>query len=338
MLAFTKIERTKPIAGCFLPAFINNGGQYFFANLEVFEDGRVDAWELVDLQQVERKINSGWIATTVPDGKDISIHGVGQFTIDDCSWLISKAKAYEYIKQVVQLLNPSMLNIYQHDEAKVRKVGHVVEGESGNGKPVKWRKANDRYSGKWHGDNFFHFLKKNDEGFYLCHSNVFADGTITISGIPNPIFTDVAGFMAFVDDKKVLTFLPENSHVEIYGLGTFTIKGCKYFADINDKAGEFDDMVAAVNGSPTTGQICSEIYDQYLATPTVALRAALKEAYEKIPKSKRIYVLGDMDVKDIPVRMIIYGDNEIEHWSHYEISKSRGMELPEIFVPKPIDE
>lgn len=48
--------------------------------------------------------------------------------------------------------------------------------------------------------------------------------------------------------------------------------------------------------------------------------------------------VGDMDTKDIEVRMIIYGDQEIENWSHYKLAKERGEALPTIIVPKPNDE
>ena len=68
------------------------------------------------------------------------------------------------------------------------------------------------------------------------------------------------------------------------------------------------------------------------------LKEDLKVAFENIPEHLRVYVLGDMDTKDFPVRMIIYGEQEIEKWSHYQISKQEGIELPHIEVPKPIDE
>ena len=45
--------------------------------------------------------------------------------------------------------------------------------------------------------------------------------------------------------------------------------------------------------------------------------------------------VGDMDVKDTAVRMIIYGEQEIENWSHYQVAKERGEELPTINIPNP---
>ena len=42
-----------------------------------------------------------------------------------------------------------------------------------------------------------------------------------------------------------------------------------------------------------------------------------------------------MDVKDIQVCMVLYGEQEIEGWSHYQVPQARGEELPTIGLPKP---
>ena len=45
------------------------------------------------------------------------------------------------------------------------------------------------------------------------------------------------------------------------------------------------------------------------------------------------------DTKDIAVRMVIYGDQEIENWSHRAAARAQGdQDPPTISVPKPIDE
>jgi hypothetical protein len=50
-------------------------------------------------------------------------------------------------------------------------------------------------------------------------------------------------------------------------------------------------------------------------------------------KHNRQYVLHDMDLKDIPIRMIIYGEQEIENWSHRIAARRHGiMPLPWIKV------
>ena len=124
----------------------------------------------------------------------------------------------------------------------------------------------------------------------------------------------------------------------IYGFGECIVGECHYSVDISQKANEINDIIAELNGNKTSFQICKEIYDKYLLTPTVNLKKSLKTAYENIPEHLRTYVLRNMNVKDIPVRMIIYGEKEIEKLSHYLISKEKGYELPHLNVSKPIDE
>lgn len=50
--------------------------------------------------------------------------------------------------------------------------------------------------------------------------------------------------------------------------------------------------------------------------------------------SQRHY-LGDMDTYDIPIRIILYGDQEVEAWSHFIAARASGKEPPVISVPRP---
>jgi len=43
--------------------------------------------------------------------------------------------------------------------------------------------------------------------------------------------------------------------------------------------------------------------------------------------------VGDMNVKGTAIGMIIYGKQEIENWSHYQVAKELGEELPTINIP-----
>ncbi|HKQ72547.1 MAG TPA: hypothetical protein VJ810_02390 [Blastocatellia bacterium] len=82
-----------------------------------------------------------------------------------------------------------------------------------------------------------------------------------------------------------------------------------------------------------SSQKCRECYEAFLAAPTVANREALREAYEAVPEHNRAY-LGDMDTKDVPIRMIIYGKQELENWSHRIVASELGYSpLPTIFTP-----
>lgn len=86
-------------------------------------------------------------------------------------------------------------------------------------------------------------------------------------------------------------------------------------------------------------QKCQKAWEEYDQNPTKQTRDALKEAYEGVPEKERRFILGDMDVKDIPIRMVLYGEQEIENWSHRIVAKKEGhTPLPTITVKKPVDE
>jgi hypothetical protein len=148
---------------------------------------------------------------------------------------------------------------------------------------------------------------------------------------------DLSKVKELAERRVLLTELPPDAKVEILGLGNFIATKANYFVSLEDKILEIRDVIEKLNHRPTSIKICSDIYDEYLKNPTLELKAKLKITYEAIPKHQRRYV-GDMDIKDTAVRMIIYGEQEIENWSHYRAAKNLAIELPIINVPKPKDE
>ena len=74
-------------------------------------------------------------------------------------------------------------------------------------------------------------------------------------------------------------------------------------------------------------------YQNYMAEPSTKAMETLRQRYEAVPEHLRMYC-GDMDTKDIPIRMILYGKGEIEHWSHYQAARELGEELPSINIPE----
>jgi predicted NAD-dependent protein-ADP-ribosyltransferase YbiA (DUF1768 family) len=69
------------VAGRTRLAFIKNGGTYFLTELVIYADGMVDCWDLVDLDEFERKVRSGWVATTFEDGAQASAHHLASWTM-----------------------------------------------------------------------------------------------------------------------------------------------------------------------------------------------------------------------------------------------------------------
>lgn len=133
-----------------------------------------------------------------------------------------------------------------------------------------------------------------------------------------------------------VTTLPEGAKVDIAFLSAFTVTKVDSWIAEEEFLKEVIDTIEELNDRPTSDLKCREVYKLYQDNPTEELRAKLKQAYEAIPEHNRRYVLADMDVKDVPIRMIIYGEEEIENWSHWQVSKEMGIDpLPSITVPQP---
>jgi len=129
--------------------------------------------------------------------------------------------------------------------------------------------------------------------------------------------------------------VPRGGRVRIHGLGSFVVAKKGWSADAREQLREAEDMVAKLSGKPDSIERCRAAYEAYLDSPSEEAREALRVAYHAVPEHNRRYV-GDMDTKDVAVRMILFGDQEIENWSHRAAARAQGLKpLPEIRVPKP---
>ncbi|MFC5044677.1 hypothetical protein ACFSTE_22515 [Aquimarina hainanensis] len=324
--------RTKVIEGVSIPGIIRNG-THFFVDLEVYEDGRVECWNFEDFEHFKKDVKRGWVAVNIPNGEEISIHSLGSWTVSDGSWNYNKDSFIDYVWSIVKHLNPKLDNIYSYSE---KKVNGVTIGESGKGKIYKEKKKNpnDPFPEKIKGTGINLFFKDEKGEYHLVRFDVYDQESIWVNRFEEPFEISLTQFEQMILEEKILTELPISTQVNIFGLGFFKIKEERYSAKISEKLLEVKDTIRVLNGEPSTIELCREIYQKYMGNPTVRLKEELKEAYENIPEHERMYV-GDMDVKDTAVRMIIYGEQEIENWSHYQVAKEMGEELPSISIPKP---
>lgn len=171
----------------------------------------------------------------------------------------------------------------------------------------------------------------NGGTYFLTAIIVYKDGMIDCWGL-----MDFEGFKQAIARGWCVTTLPEGAKVAVSFLSDFTAVNVQSWIREEEFVKEVAETIEELNGRPTADIKCREIYKLYKENPTQELKAKLKDAYEAIPEQNRRFVLGDMDVKDIPIRMIIYGEEEIENWSHWQVSKEMGIEpLPSITVPQP---
>ncbi|WP_069462002.1 NADAR family protein [Actinacidiphila rubida] len=74
--------------------------------------------------------------------------------------------------------------------------------------------------------------------------------------------------------------------------------------------GEVQDEIESLSGRPTSSGRCLEAIRRYLEEPTEEHRQDVRAAYLAIPAHRRVYVLGDMDLQDIPLRKLITDHGE----------------------------
>ena len=337
---FSKIQRTKTVEGRFIPGIIENGS-HFYTKIEVYADGLVDAWGLLDLELFKQKLEQEWVVTHVPDGESLRFHHLGQWKVKKGTWLFDEHSYYDHVVSILKDMNPNMRNLHNCFGETTEMVGKARKSilGMGGGRPYKLEDETALFPRKKSGQSFYAFVKTGETEFTLANILIFPDSSIQIAFLEKLEKLTLEAFKEQVAQGRVTTNIPEDAVIKLYGLGEFVVGACDYREEIQDKVLEIEDMIAELNGEKTSSDICNELYEEYCKNPTVKLKAALKVAYEKIPDHLRMYVLRDMDLKDIPVRMIIYGDKEMESWSHYAVAKGRGdEELPSITVPKPKDD
>lgn len=302
----TNIYRKQVIEGFAIPAIIHNM-HYFFTDLDIYEDGRVECWHFEDFDHFVKDVKRGWVATHIPDGEIFFIHGLGNWTIAGGDWLFNKETFIAYVQSLIKELNPKWENIYKYSE---KKVNGITIGENGKGTIHKKqeRMPNDLFPDIIKADSTNLFFKVNGS-LHLVKVNVFADGIIQLSRLEIPIEMNIAEFERLINEMIILTEIPSGSGVHIYGLGKFSVQNPGGFVSVYDKLSEVRDMLKQLNGEPTTIQLCITAHKNYLDNSTPENKEALKIAYEAIPAHLRLYV-GDMDTKDFEVRMIIYGQQD----------------------------
>lgn len=305
-MSANRISRTKVIDGVVTPAFIHNL-QFFFVNLQVYADGLVDCWELLDLKLFKQKLVQGWVTPYVPDGGVLSVDGLGAWSVSDGQWQLTAPSLLERVTELVRELNPRMENLHDCHGRTDEKIGKVSVAILGSTKERPIRISGKRpFEDRIKGDELSVFVRV-DGVQYLADLRAFADGVIELGRVPKPETLDLDQLRTAVAEGRVCSTAPAGTRIAIHQLGSFTARWEGSSTNIDDIVRSVPDLVDAANDRPDSVRRCRAAYEAYVADPTVQTRDALRTAYEAIPSHNRMYV-GDMDTKDSEVRMILYGE------------------------------
>ena len=327
-----KIYRTQVMEGVIIPGIIRNGN-YFLSGLHVYGDGRVDDWDFEDFEGFKRDVRRGWVATQVPDGGALSIHHLGQWQLDNGRWQYDAEGFIDHVWSVVKELNPELSNLYEYTP---RKINGIVYGESGKGRSYygEPRFERDPMPERIAGDRSMFCYQDEAGDYYLTLVEIFAEDKIVLQWLPESITLTFDELKALVPQERVRSSPPVGSTIKLMGLGEARLAAIDYEIAIDSKLAEISDMLKKLKGEPDSAELCVQRYEEYCEQPSVEARDKLREAYEAVPEHERMYLLGDQDRKDFPIRIIIYGEDEIEGWSHRAAARADGLPLPTIQVPK----
>lgn len=308
VFAIHKISRQKTVEGTQIPGIIHNM-QYFYINLDVYEDGMMNCWELVDLDGLKEKLEIGWLVPSIPDGENISIHGLGAYKIITGSWNYDKNSYYEYIKKAIERLNPNLNNIYtvSEEEKKLLEQRRISYSPEAKDFYVKSELFYQTVEG-----NGFPIFMKHEGCCYLANLVVYQDGCVKCYHSGCELDYKIEEVQEMFRNGTFFTEFKTPTKIMIDDFAEVTLGEAAYCADPEEKYKELLDIHSKLNGKKTSLEKCREAYYSYLEYPSDYTRERLKELYELIPEHERMY-LGDMDSKDADyIRIIYYPDDKRE--------------------------
>lgn len=308
VFAIHKISRQKTLEGTRIPGIINNM-QYFYINLDVYEDGMINCWELVDLEGLKEKLEIGWLVPSIPHGENISIHGLGEYEIITGSWNYNKNSYYEYIKETIERLNPNLSNIYtiSEEEKKLLEQRRISYSPEAKDFYVKSELFYQTVNG-----NGFPIFMRHESCCYLANLVVYQDGCVKVYHSGRELDYEIEEVQEMFHDGTFLTEFKTPTKIIIDDFAEVTLGKAIYYTDPEEKYKELLDIHSKLNGKKTSLEKCREAYYSYLEDPSDYAREKLKELYELIPEHERMY-LGDMDSKDADyIRIIYYPEDKRE--------------------------
>lgn len=298
-----KIYRYQRVEGKYFPGIINNVN-YFFTTVALYEDGVIDCWKKVEFQDIKNVIEKGWLCCEAPNGKNISIFQVGNYTIKSAKWKYNKETYYKTIIDNLKELNPKIENI--------NKITREIPEEDYK-KEILFLSKPFRLEHKinfhqwFNGDNTFIFYNLGGQ-LYLTTLTAYEDKTFEIGLLEEKYFSLEEIKEMF--EKNILTTEVKDRFF-IKNFAEIEIEKINYFVEKSQKFKEIEDMMKKVCEEETTLELCREAYFEYLADPCDYTKEKLRKAYEAVPEHERMY-LGDMDSKDWDYRRILYSDEKRE--------------------------
>ena len=252
-----KIYRYQRVEGKYFPSIINNVN-YFFTTVALYEDGVINCWEKVEFHNIKNVIDKDWLCCEAPNGENISIFQVGDYTIKSAKWKYNKETYYKTIIDNLKELNPKIESINKITR-EVSKEDYKKEMLV-TSNPFKMEYKKNFY--QWFdGDNTFIFYNLGGQ-LYLTTLTAYEDKTFEIGLLEEKYFSLEEIKEMF--EKNILTTEVKDRFF-IKDFAEIEIEKINYFVEKSQKFKEIEDMMKKVCEEETTLELCREAYFEYLA-------------------------------------------------------------------------
>lgn len=262
------------VEGVTVPAVIHNGS-YFYTNLGVYENGIISCWRRSDLRQFREELARGWVTPSIPIGRNISIHGLGEFPVLDAHWKYDNKSFYQYIEKTVKSLNPEMKNIYQTTQREIDKCEELRLRKTAE--PISYKVKSGFGYFTFDGKTSNIFYRRKDQ-LYLTTITAYADKTLEIDAEPNRSF-ELEKINEMFEQGIFTTSVRKEEWVIMEGLGEVLLGGTKqrYKLSKKEKQKEIQELVHRVAGEKDAHDKCVWAHYAYLTDPSEFNREALRK-------------------------------------------------------------
>ncbi|QDY77197.1 NADAR family protein [Streptomyces qinzhouensis] len=181
-----------------------------------------------------------------------------------------------------------------------------------------------RIPGTWR-----HAFINNGGRYYLTDLFIYADGIVDAW---EPL--TLAEFERKLACGWVATELPEGGQASAHALAVWKFGAPATWHTPEQLLAEVRDTVEELNGRPDSTDRCLAAVDRFMADRTEANRLAVREAYFAIPENVRHYALGDMDLKDWPLRVLAAGVGGLDEVAEEEVGREEYEEAIGYFTER----
>jgi predicted NAD-dependent protein-ADP-ribosyltransferase YbiA (DUF1768 family) len=152
----------------------------------------------------------------------------------------------------------------------------------------------ERIEGTWR-----HVFINNGGTYFLTDLKIYADGLVDCWEL-----VDFDVFQEKVRRGWVATSLAKNGRASAHLLASWQFKDPRSIGP-DELIAEVRDTIAELQEAPTSSQRLKGVLEAFVADPSEANRSLLRQAYVEIPEHLRRFVLGDQDMEDWPLKVLV---------------------------------